>query len=76
MRALLKRSILIANRGEIAIRIARTIRELGWIAIGIYTDADKLSLHRKYMDYDSKVSSYLDMDEIIDVALELGVDGI
>jgi len=76
VRALLKRSILIANRGEIAIRIARTIRELGWIAIGIYTDADKLSLHRKYMDYDSKVSSYLDMDEIIDVALELGVDGI
>ncbi len=76
MLALLKRSVLIANRGEIAVRIARTLRELGWIAVGIYTDADKLSLHRKYVDYDSRVSSYLDIDEIIDAALELGADGI
>ena len=71
-----KYRILIANRGEIAIRIARTIRELGWISLGIYTSIDKYSLHRRFMDSDYQVSNYLDMDEIIEAALELGADAI
>ncbi len=69
-------SILIANRGEIAIRIARSIRELGWIPLGIYTNVDKKSLHRKYMVLDYQVSSYLDIDDIIKAAQELGADAI
>jgi len=71
-----KYRILIANRGEIAIRIARTVRELGWIPLGIYTSIDKYSLHRRFMDGDYQVSNYLDMDEIIEAALELGADAI
>ncbi len=71
-----KYRVLIANRGEIAIRIARTVRELGWVPLGIYTATDKNSFHRRFMEEDAKVSSYLDMDDIIKVALELGADAI
>jgi len=68
--------ILIANRGEIAIRIARSVRELGYIPLGIYTDADKASLHRQYVEEDYKVSSYLDTESILRAAEELGADAI
>ncbi|MET1160276.1 MAG: biotin carboxylase N-terminal domain-containing protein [Thermoprotei archaeon] len=68
--------ILIANRGEIVIRIARSIRELGYTPLGIYTDADKNSLHRQFVDEDYRVSSYLDIDDIIRAAEELGADAI
>ncbi|OYT40352.1 MAG: pyruvate carboxylase subunit A [Desulfurococcales archaeon ex4484_58] len=68
--------ILIANRGEIAVRIARSIRELGFIPLGIYSDEDKDSLHRSYMDEDYKVSSYLSIDDIIEAAENLGADAI
>jgi len=40
-----KKEILVANRGEIAIRILKAIRELGHIAIAIYSEADKYSPH-------------------------------
>lgn len=68
--------ILIANRGEIAIRIARSVKELGYIPVGIYTAEDKGSLHRKYMTEDVEVPSYLDIDEIINAAIELGADAV
>lgn len=71
-----KYRILIANRGEIAIRIARSVRELGWIPLGIYTSIDKHSLHRRFMECDYQVSNYLDMDEVIEAAEELGADAI
>lgn len=69
-------NILIANRGEIAIRIARTLIENGLKPIGIYEPEDKESLHRKFMVEDAEVSSYLNIREIIQVAVELGADGI
>jgi Pyruvate carboxylase len=69
-------SVLIANRGEIAIRIARTLTENGFKPLGIYEPEDKFSLHRKYMVEDTEVSSYLDIKEIVQVAVELGADGI
>lgn len=69
-------SILIANRGEIAIRIARTLTENGFKPLGIYEPEDKFSLHRKYLIEDAEVSSYLDIREIVQVAVELGADGI
>ncbi|ADI31799.1 acetyl-CoA carboxylase biotin carboxylase subunit [Staphylothermus hellenicus] len=68
--------ILIANRGEIAVRIARSVKELGFIPLGIYTAEDKNSLHRKYMAEDIEVPSYLDIDEIVDAAIELGSDAV
>ncbi len=68
--------ILIANRGEIAIRIARSIKEMGFSPLGIYTRLDKNSLHRRFMVEDAEIGSYLDIDEIIEAAEELGADAI
>ncbi len=68
--------ILIANRGEIAIRIARTVKEMGYTPLGIYTSVDKESLHRRFMSEDIDVPSYLDIDEIVDAAIELGADAV
>ncbi|WP_440059329.1 acetyl-CoA carboxylase biotin carboxylase subunit [Thermogladius sp. 4427co] len=68
--------ILIANRGEIAVRIARSISEMGFKPLGIYTPVDKNSLHRKFVYEDVEVSSYLSIDEIIEAAIELGADAI
>ncbi len=68
--------VLIANRGEIAIRIARSLRELKYLPLGIYTELDRDSLHRLYMEEDYRVSSYLNMEEIIEAAEELGADAI
>ena len=69
-----KYKVLIANRGEIAIRIARSVRELGWIPLGIYTSIDKKSLHRNFVFEDREVSSYLDIDEILEAAEKLEAD--
>jgi pyruvate carboxylase subunit A len=68
--------IFIANRGEIAIRIARTALENGFVPIGIYTKEDEHSLHRKYLKEDREVSSYLDIEEIVEAAQELGADAL
>ncbi|MEO0283543.1 MAG: biotin carboxylase N-terminal domain-containing protein [candidate division WOR-3 bacterium] len=62
---------LIANRGEIAVRIARTLREMGISPIGIYSDPDKFSLHNFFMDFSyplngkSSYETYLNIDKIL-----------
>ncbi len=68
--------VLVCNRGEIAIRIARSVRELGWTPLGVYTQLDKKSLHRRFMEEDYEITSYLEIDDIIEAALELGADAI
>jgi len=74
--------ILIANRGEIAIRIMRACRELDVKSVAIYSDADKTSLYRNYADEDyalgnpSPKKSYLNIEKIIDIALESGAEAI
>lgn len=74
--------ILIANRGEIAIRIMRACRELDVKSVAIYSDADATSLYTKYADESyplgnpSPAKSYLNIDKIIDIALESGADAI
>jgi acetyl-CoA/propionyl-CoA carboxylase, biotin carboxylase, biotin carboxyl carrier protein len=70
-------SVLIANRGEIAIRIAATLKRLGIESVGIYTYADAHSMHLRYMDEVHLVGpSYLDIDQVIEAARRSGADAI
>jgi len=76
------RSILIANRGEIAVRIARTCREMGIRTIGVYSDADCDSVHVESVDEAYPIGappsreSYLRQDRILDVAEKSHADAI
>lgn len=75
-------SILIANRGEIALRVIRACKELGIKSISIYSDEDTRSVHVKRSDeayYIGKapaLESYLNMNKIIEVANTVGADAI
>ena len=74
--------LLIANRGEIAIRVMRACRELDIDTVAIYSDADKNALHVKYADEAFHVGeappskSYLNMERIIDIARKSGAEAI
>lgn len=77
------KKLLIANRGEIAIRISRAATELNIATVAIYTYEDRFSLHRykadeayQVGDDQSPLKPYLDMDEIIRVARSCGADAI
>ncbi|MBD3678389.1 MAG: ATP-grasp domain-containing protein, partial [Rhodobacteraceae bacterium] len=77
------KKILIANRGEIAIRVMRAANELGKRTVAVYAEEDKLSLHRFKADEAYKigeglgpVAAYLSIDEIIRVAKLSGADAI
>lgn len=77
------RTLLAANRGEIAIRIFRAASELGLRTVGIYSQEDRLSLHRFKADETYQVGlgkgpveAYLDIDGIIDLARHKNVDAI
>jgi len=74
--------VLIANRGEIAIRIAKTCKKMDVRPCGIYSEADKESLHIKYCDEAINIGgsiplqSYLVVDKVIEAANRLGCDMI
>lgn len=68
--------VLIANRGEIAIRVARTLRRLGIESVAIYTDPDAGALHPRMADVACRVGSYLDIDEIVGAAVSTGAQAI
>ncbi|NDG96189.1 MAG: acetyl-CoA carboxylase biotin carboxylase subunit, partial [Actinobacteria bacterium] len=76
------RRLLIANRGEIAIRIARTARDRGISCVGVYSDADSTSLHLDSMDVavalggETAAESYLRIDAIVDAAVANGCDAV
>jgi len=76
------KKILIANRGEIACRIAKTCKKMGIFTVGIYSDADKNSMHLQYMDEVVNIGpadsskSYLNIDNIIKAAKEKKADAI
>ncbi|ACL10956.1 Carbamoyl-phosphate synthase L chain, ATP-binding [Desulfurococcus amylolyticus 1221n] len=72
----MSRRILIANKGEVAVRIARTLIEKGYHPLGVYVSNDELSPHRRYMVEEAKISSYTNAEEIIEAALELGAEAI
>ena len=69
------KKVLIANRGEIAIRIARTCNDLGLKTVGIYSEDDANSLHLSKVDEAHKIEekgaqAYLNIKEIIKIAKE------
>lgn len=75
--------VLVANRGEIAIRIFRACNELGIRTVAIYSEEDKYSLFRTKADEayligknQGPIEAYLNIDEIINLALKKGVDAI
>ena len=76
------KKILIANRGEIALRIIRACKEMGIASAAVYSEADKTSLHAKYADEAyyigaSPVSdSYLNSEKIISLAKKINADAI
>ncbi len=76
------KKILVANRGEIAIRVMRTCREMGIKTVAVYSDADRNALHVRYADEAYRLGpppsreSYLLADKIIDICKQHGVDAV
>src|SRR3979490_1980287 len=76
------RKILIANRGEIAVRIVRACREMGIPSAAVYRDAARAALHVRLADEAYAIGpapsreSYLRIDKLIDVARRAGCDAI
>jgi acetyl-CoA carboxylase biotin carboxylase subunit len=74
--------VLIANRGEIALRILRTLREMDIRSVAVYSDADRDELHVRQADEAYRLGppppseSYLRIDRIIEVAKECGADAV
>lgn len=80
MSRLMFRKVLIANRGEIAIRIARTLRELAIASAGVFTEADRESAHLDFLDEAVALGpdprGYLDVERIVSAAKKLGADAL
>ncbi|WP_151083819.1 acetyl/propionyl/methylcrotonyl-CoA carboxylase subunit alpha [Nocardioides cynanchi] len=70
------RTVLVANRGEIALRVFRTCRRLGIDTVAVFTDLDVEAPHVKAADRALRVESYLDIDAVVAAALEAGADAI
>ncbi|MGD0492221.1 MAG: biotin carboxylase N-terminal domain-containing protein [Steroidobacteraceae bacterium] len=74
--------LLVANRGEIVCRIARTARRLGWTAIAVYSDADRGAKHVREADEayhlgaSPAAESYLDQRRLIEIAIRVGADAV
>jgi acetyl-CoA carboxylase biotin carboxylase subunit len=70
------RKVLIANRGEIAMRISQTLREMSIETVAVYTDPDRHALHVNSADTAREIDSYLDARELVRAAKDSGADAI
>src|SRR5690349_19991545 len=76
------RRVLVANRGEIAVRSFCTLRDLGIESVAIYSDADRYALHVRHADHafaiggELPAESYLRQDVVLDVAKRAGAEAI
>src|SRR5580765_9004396 len=76
------KKILIANRGEVALRIVYACRELGIKTVAVYSEADENSLHVRFADEDVRIGparsadSYLNVPQVISAAEITGADAI
>src|SRR5688500_4971277 len=74
--------VLVANRGEIAVRVMRTLKEMGIAAVGVYSEADRETMHVRIADEayllgpPTPAESYLNIPKIIEVAKESGAEAI
>lgn len=76
------RRLLIANRGEIAVRVARAAREMGIVPVGIYSEADADAYHLRFVDDARCVGpapapeSYLDVEAVVAAAVAMNADAV
>ncbi|MEI6889104.1 MAG: acetyl-CoA carboxylase biotin carboxylase subunit [Bacteroidales bacterium] len=76
------KKVLVANRGEIAVRVMRSCREMGIRSVAVYSDADRNSMHVRYADEAYRIGpppsreSYLNIEAIIGAAKKSGADAI